>query len=214
MSVLIAVSSTGCAAVTDLIEKYNIDIPFLTGNGQENAAGGQTAAAGTTGSEAETASAQEPEEELSPEEIRRRSEGKVLNIYCWDESLESLFIMYYPGYEDIEDRKGRIGNVTINWVIPEEEDKYMDLVAEKLLTAEYLKPDERVDLYLAPEEDLSIYVNSDYSLDVREKVGLTDEELEDQFPFTQQMASTDEGILKAVTWQASPGVFSSRSSSF
>ena len=120
LSVLIAVSSTGCAAVTDLIEKYNIDIPFLTGNGQENAAGGQTAAAGTTGSEAETASAQEPEEELSPEEIRRRSEGKVLNIYCWDESLESLFIMYYPGYEDIEDRKGRIGNVTINWVIPEE----------------------------------------------------------------------------------------------
>ena len=207
LSVLIAVSSTGCAAVTDLIEKYNIDIPFLTGNGQENAAGGQTAAAGTTGSEAETASAQEPEEELSPEEIRRRSEGKVLNIYCWDESLESLFIMYYPGYEDIEDRKGRIGNVTINWVIPEEEDKYMDLVAEKLLTAEYLQPDERVDLYLAPEEDLSIYVNSDYSLDVREKVGLTDEELEDQFPFTQQMASTDDGILKAVTWQATPGVF-------
>ena len=207
LSALLAVSCTGCAAVTDLMEKYNIDIPFLTGAGQENAAEGQTAAAGATGAQAETASAQEPEEELSPEEIRRKSEGKVLNIFCWDESLESLFIMYYPGYEDIEDRKGRIGDVTINWVIPEEEDKYMDLVAEKLLTAEYLQPDERVDLYLAPEEDLAIYVNSDYSLDVREKVGLTDEELEDQFPFAQQMASTDEGILKAVTWQASPGVF-------
>ena len=207
LSALLAVSCTGCAAVTDLMEKYNIDIPFLTGAGQESAAEGQTAAAGATGAQAETASAQEPEEELSPEEIRRKSEGKVLNIFCWDESLESLFIMYYPGYEDIEDRKGRIGDVTINWVIPEEEDKYMDLVAEKLLTAEYLQPDERVDLYLAPEEDLAIYVNSDYSLDVREKVGLTDEELEDQFPFAQQMASTDEGILKAVTWQASPGVF-------
>jgi predicted ribosomally synthesized peptide with nif11-like leader len=34
-----------------------------------------------------------------------------------------------------------------------------------------------------------------------EEVGFrfTDEELEDQFPFTQQMASTDEGVLKAVT---------------
>ena len=207
LSALLAISCTGCAAVTDLMEQHNIKIPFLTGAGQENAAEGETAAAAATGAGAETASEQEPQEELSPEEIRRQSEGKVLNIFCWDESLESLFIMYYPGYEDLEDRKGRIGNVTINWVIPEEEDKYMDLVAEKLLTAEYLQPDERVDLYLAPEEDLAIYVNSDYSLDVREKVGLTDEELEDQFAFTQQMASTDEGILKAVTWKASPGVF-------
>ena len=207
LSAFLTVSCTGCAAVTDLMEKYNIDIPFLTGKGQENASEGQTSAAGKTGAETETASAQEPEDDISLEELRRRSEGKVLNIFCWDESLESLFIMYYPGYEDIEDRKGRIGDIIINWVIPEEEDKYMDLVAEKLLTAEYLQPDERVDLYLAPEEDLAIYVNSDYSLDVREKVGLTDEELEDQFPFTQQMASTDEGVLKAVTWQASPGVF-------
>ena len=207
LSALLAISCSGCAAVTDLMEEHNIKIPFLTGSGQENAQEGKTGDASAASTAAETASEQEPQEELSPEEVRRQSEGKVLNIFCWDESLESLFIMYYPGYEDLEDRKGRIGNVTINWVIPEEEDKYMDLVAEKLLTAEYLKPDERVDLYLAPEEDLAIYVNSDYSLDVREKVGLTDEELEDQFAFTQQLASTDEGILKAVTWKASPGVF-------
>lgn len=205
LSALIAVSCSGCAPVTELLEKYNIEIPFLSsGNKEEDPAAGETAAAGTT--EAEAAETQEPEEELTPEEIRRQSEGKTLNIYCWDESLESLFIMYYPGYEDVEDRKGRIGDVTVNWIIPEEEDKYMDLVAEKLLTADYLGADERVDLYLAPEEDLAVYVNSDYSLDVKEKVGLTDEELEDQFSFTQQMASTDEGILKAVTWQASPGV--------
>jgi hypothetical protein len=83
----------------------------------------------------------------------------------------------------------------------------MDMVAEKLLGAECLGQDEKIDLYLAPEEDLAVYVNSDYSLDVREKVGLTDEELENQFSYTQQMASTDDGILKAVTWQATPGVF-------
>ena len=174
LSALLAISCSGCAAVTDLMEEHNIKIPFLTGSGQENAQEGKTGDASAASTAAETASEQEPQEELSPEEV---------------------------------DRKGRIGNVTINWVIPEEEDKYMDLVAEKLLTAEYLKPDERVDMYLAPEEDLAIYVNSDYSLDVREKVGLTDEELEDQFAFTQQLASTDEGILKAVTWKASPGVF-------
>lgn len=204
---LLAACCAGCGKVTDLLEQHNINIPFLTSSStEENAVGGQTAGAAATGEKAEAADVQEPEAELSPEEIRRQSEGRTLNIYCWDESLESLFIMYYPGYEDIEDRKGRIGDVTVNWIIPEEEDKYMDLVAEKLLTADYLGADERVDLYLAPEQDLAVYVNSDYSLDVREKVGLTDEELGDQFGFTQQMATTDEGVLKAVTWQASPGV--------
>ncbi len=210
LSVMIAMSSAGCSAATDILDQVGEKIPFLSGilnkeQTQESAAAGQTAAAAA---DPETASSTEPvAEEISPEEARRRSEGKILNIYCWDESLESLFIMYYPGYEDIGDRVGMIGDVTVNWVLPKEGEEYMDLVAEKLLGAEYLTQDEKVDLYLAPEEDLAVYVNSDYSLDVKEKVGLTDEELEDQFPYTQQMASTDMGVLKAVTWQAAPGVF-------
>lgn len=209
LAVIFAFSCTGCSTVTDLLGRYNIDIPFLnkeSGNSEE-AAAGSTAAQGSTAGEAEQAVEEEPSKELTAAEERKLSEGKVLNIYCWDESLESLFIMYYPGYKDVADRQGMIGNVTVNWVIPEKEEEYMDLVAEKLLTTEYLLADERVDLFLAPEEDLAIYVNSDYSLDVREKLGLTDEELEDHFAYTQQMASTDEGVLKAVTWQATPGAF-------
>ena len=168
ITAILAASCTGCAAVTDLLQEHNIEIPYITSGWRhgEDSESGEPASAGVTGA-AETANEQEPAEQL---------------------------------------RKGRIGDVTVNWILPQEEGKYMELVAEKLLTAEYLGADERVDLYLAPEEDLAIYVNSDYSLDVREKVGLTDEELEDQFPFTQQMASTDMGVLKAVTWQASPGV--------
>ena len=54
------------------------------------------------------------------------------------------------------------------------------------------------------EELTSVFVGT--VDDTSDEYILTDEELEDQFPFTQQMASTDMGILKAVTWQASPGV--------
>lgn len=209
MSVILAAGCTGCSVVTDLLAEHNIDIPFLKekSGSNEEAEVGNTASEGSTSVNTELASKEEPERELTAAEQRKLTEGKVLNIYCWDESLESLFIMYYPGYKDVDDRQGMIGNVTVNWVIPENEGDYMDLVAEKLLTTEYLVADDRVDLFLAPEEDLAIYVNSDYSLDVKEKLGMTDEELEDQFSFTQQMASTDEGVLKAVTWQATPGVF-------
>ena len=215
MSAILAVSSTGCSAseIGNTILQKLEDLVAMTGlfgnegdGNKENAAGGATA--GSTGMNAESAAEEEPgQSALSKEAERRRSEGKNLNIYCWDDSLEALFLLYYPGYEDIGDRTGKIGDVTVNWIVPDDESKYMELLAERLLTAEYLDKDDKVDLYLAPEEDLAIYVNSDYSLDVREKLGLTDEELEDQFAFTQQMASTDEGVLKAVTWQASPGVF-------
>ena len=117
LSVFLAVSCTGCAEVTEFLEEHNIKVPYLTSDWRsgENAEAGETSGAGATGS-AETAQVQEPSEQLSVEELRRLSEGKNLNIYCWDESLESLFIMYYPGYEDIGDRKGRIGDVTVNWI--------------------------------------------------------------------------------------------------
>ena len=205
-ALMLAFGSVGCSAegiAGDILQKVeDVKSKFgLSGDDSRSSAEGSTA-----GATSEIAAEEEPEE-ISQEEELRRSEGKVLNIYCWDDSLESLFLLYYPGYEDLGDRTGKIGDVTVKWVVAENEGKYMEMLAEKLLTAEYLEKDDKVDLYLAPEEDLAIYVNSDYSLDVREKLGLTDEELEDQFPFTQQMASTDDGVLKAVTWQASPGVF-------
>ena len=133
IAAILAASCTGCAAVTDLLQEHNIEIPYITSGWRhsEDSASGEPASAGATGA-AETAQEQEPAEQLSVEELRRMSEGKNLNIYCWDESLESLFIMYYPGYEDIGDRKGRIGDVTVNWILPQEEGKYMELVAEKL----------------------------------------------------------------------------------
>ena len=137
LSAILALSCTGCTAVTDLLQEHNIEIPYITSGWRtgESTESGDPASAGSTGA-AETAQEQEPAEQLSVEEMRRMSEGKNLNIYCWDESLESLFIMYYPGYEDIGERKGRIGDVTVNWILPQEEDKYMELLSEKLLTAE------------------------------------------------------------------------------
>ena len=113
ITAILAASCTGCAAVTDLLQEHNIEIPYITSGWRhgEDSESGEPASAGVTGA-AETANEQEPAEQLSVEELRRMSEGKNLNIYCWDESLESLFIMYYPGYEDIGDRKGRIGDVT------------------------------------------------------------------------------------------------------
>ena len=77
---------------------------------------------------------------------------------------------------------------------------------------EPISPDDRIDLYVVEENYLRDYVEKGYSLDVMADVGLTTQELADQFPYTQQMALDKEGRLKAVTWQATPGVFAYRRS--
>ena len=155
------------------------------------------AGSGTDGLTDESDAAQEP----------GADEGKVLNICCWDETLEETMRKHYPSYEDNGDGTGRIGSVEVHWIVAEDQDSYMDKLAEYLLRANDLSADERVDLFVASEDDLSIYVSGTYAQDVKGTLGLTDAELDDQYPFTQQMATDEDGILKAVSYKATPGVF-------
>ena len=72
--------------------------------------------------------------------------------------------------------------------------------------------DEKVDLFIADEAYVRDYVESDLALDVIGDLGITTEELADQFPYTQQIAQDSSGRIKALTWQATPGVFTYRRS--
>lgn len=44
-------------------------------------------------------------------------EGKVLNIYAWNEEFKSRLIAHYPGYEEVDGTTGKIGDVTVKWNI-------------------------------------------------------------------------------------------------
>lgn len=57
----------------------------------------------------------------------------------------------------------------------------------------------------------SKYVKSDNSIDVKKTVGLTDEDLKQQYDYTKKIVS-ENGIQKGVTWQATPGLFAYRRS--
>ena len=50
-------------------------------------------------------------------------------------------------------------------------------------------------------------MDSDVTLDVRGDIGLTDEDLKNQYSYTQEIATDQSGKLKAVSWEADPGVF-------
>ena len=44
-------------------------------------------------------------------------EGKVLNIYCWNEEFKSRLTDHYPGYEEVDGTHGKIGDVDVVWNI-------------------------------------------------------------------------------------------------
>ena len=194
---------------------------------EENAAGGQAAENAaddsTAGLQAETDTGEPliavPGAETAAEE-EIPVEGTVFNIYCIGEDFKSRVQDYYPEYEAVSEDTGAIGQIQVRWHVYSDAEEYRDTL-EKMLdsrpetsdegstsqTVREIPADDRVDLFIVDEADLRDYVESEVSLDVTGQIGITREELADQFPYTQQMATDGEGRLKAVTWQATPGVF-------
>ena len=158
--------------------------------------------------------AQETAEEEEKEE-------KVFVIYCIGEDFKNRVQDYYPGYEVSGEDSGRIGDVRVQWNVYSDAQEYREDLDERLdmqadrdtgAPKEDIDPNEKVDLFVVDEAFLRDYVESAWSLDVKAGAGLTEEELSDQFLYTQQMATDAGGKLKAVSWQATPGVFAYRRS--
>ena len=151
----------------------------------------------------DTSSGSEAESEETPE-------VKAFNIYSIGEDFKNRVQDFYPGYEPTGESSGMIGDVPIVWHVYADAAEYRDVLNERLGSG--ADPDEGVDLFVVEETYLRDYVESAASMDVIGEVGLTQEDLSDQFLYTQQMATDADGKLKAVSWQASPGVFAYRRS--
>ena len=130
-------------------------------------------------------------------------QGKVLNSYCWNEEFKSRFEGYY---------KNVPSDVKVNWVItPNENNAYQNALDAALLKQKDAAADDKIDMFLIEADYALKYVNSDYTLDVKD-VGLTDDDLKDMYQYTKDIATDSKGKLKATTWQATPGLFAYRRS--
>ena len=143
------------------------------------------------------------------------AEGKVLNIWCWNDEFQSRFNDYYPEVESVSEDKSTTtltDGTVVKWTInPNENNNYQNKLDEALLAQESAAADDKIDIFLIEADYALKYVDSDYTLDVRADIGLTDDELAGQYKYTQDIATAD-GKLKGVTWQATPGLFAYRRS--
>ena len=106
--------------------------------GMLSACGGAAETPATEAPAAEAPAAEAPAAEApaaeAPAAEAAADEGKVLNISAWNEEFKSRLTDHYPGYEVVDGTTGKIGDVTVNWLItPNEENAYQNRLDELLL---------------------------------------------------------------------------------
>lgn len=142
--------------------------------------------------------------------IAAAEEGKILNIWCWNTEFQSRFNDYYPEVKEIAEDKSTTtlnDGTIVKWTInPNENNNYQNKLDEALFAQESAAADDKIDIFLIEADYALKYVDSPFTLDVRTDIGLTDDQLAGQYKYTQDIATAD-GVLKGVTWQATPGLF-------
>lgn len=132
-------------------------------------------------------------------------EGKVVNIYCWNDEFQGRYEAYAA---DLAEKHG----VEVNFVIvANENNAYQNNLDAALLAQETAAADDKVDIFLIEADYATKYTKSDFALDVVSEVGLTEEDLANQYQYTKDIVTVD-GVQKGTTWQATPGLFAYRRS--
>ena len=142
---------------------------------------------------------------INTESSTTLNEGGVVNIYCWNDEFKGIYEKYA---QDIAKQHG----VEVNFVIiTSDNNAYQINLDGALAEQDDVIDDDKVDLFLVEADYANKYVKSEASLDVKKDIGLTDDELSEQYQYTKEIVSVD-GVQKGTTWQATPGLFAYRRS--
>ena len=136
-------------------------------------------------------------------------------IWCWNDEFQSRFNDYYPEVKEIAADKSTTtlkDGTTVKWTInANENNNYQNKLDEALLNQDSAADDDKIDIFLIEADYALKYVDSDYVLDVKKDIGLTDSDLAGQYQYTKDIVSVD-GSQRGTTWQATPGLFAYRRS--
>lgn len=141
--------------------------------------------------------------------------GKVLNIWCWNDEFQSRFNDYYPEVKEVAEDKSTTtlnDGTTVKWTInPNEGNNYQDKLDEALLKQADAADDDKIDIFLVEADYALKYVDADVTMDVKD-LGLTDDDMAQQYQYTKDIVTDSNGAQKGTTWQATPGLFAYRRS--
>ncbi|MBS6560321.1 MAG: carbohydrate ABC transporter substrate-binding protein [Clostridiales bacterium] len=139
-------------------------------------------------------------------------EGKVINIYSWNDEFRTRVEAIYPEVE----KTSTDGTVTtlkdgteIHWIInPNQDGVYQQKLDEALLNQADAAPDNKVDIFLSETDYVYKYSDADAGVAMPlEELGIDpSKDLADQYEFTKTTASDQNGVQRGSTWQCCPGL--------
>lgn len=133
-------------------------------------------------------------------------EGKVLNIYCWNEEFKSRITDHYADYEEVDATHGKIGDVEVVWnITPNDDNAYQNNLDQTLLKQADAATDDKIDMFLVEADYALKYIDTDYTMPIKD-LGITDSDLSKQYQYTKDVVTDSDGVLKGVSWQGCPGV--------
>lgn len=139
-------------------------------------------------------------------------EGKVINIYSWNNEFRERVEAVYPEVKETS-KDGTVTTLNdgteIHWTInPNQDGVYQQKLDEALMNQAGAAPDDKVDIFLSETD----YVNKYTDAEADAAMPLTDlgidpeKDLKDQYSFTKVTASDANGVQRGSTWQCCPGL--------
>ena len=143
-------------------------------------------------------------EENDVEEINNPSEetgmpseeGDILYVYSWNDQFEDKLQYFREKYPQYADR--------IEYVNLDEDSGAYNIDLETLLQGKYEETEKYPSIIALDNSSVLDYVQSDYTLPMSE-LGISEEDTKNMYPYTLDYV-TYEDEVKALTWQATPGV--------
>lgn len=157
-----------------------------------NAGGGDSGDSGNAGGDAGSAGGYDAAKTAGTGNVDTTNEGKVLNIYCWNDEFKGFFDKYYTVPEGI----------SVNWIsTPSEGGAYQTALDNALLNQDSAAADDKVDMFLAEADYIIKYANADVTMDVT-KIGV--QNWGKGYDYTYNAATSVDGVLKGVSFQGCP----------
>lgn len=161
---------------------------------------GTTGTTGTTGATSvDTAAAQ-------------TQEGKVINIYCWNDEFRQRVEAVYPEVKETS-ADGTVTTLNdgteIHWIVnPNQDGVYQQKLDEALMNQESAAADDKIDIFLSETDYVNKYTDAEANVAIPlSDLGINVEtDLADQYDFTKVTASDINGVQRGSTWQCCPGL--------
>lgn len=165
---------------------------------------------GTSGDK--NSSTQKDSSESSKGGDNATAEGKVINVYSWNDEFMKRVTAVYPEVKETSSDKTVTtlkDGTEIHWIInPNQDGVYQQKLDEALLNQASAAADDKVDIFLSETDYVNKYTDADAGVAMPlTDLGIDpDADLSDQYDFTKVTASDVNGVQRGSTWQCCPGL--------